>query len=89
VDGSGASTGKPEEREREECTRRQHRLIPGRGHERHRREVVELVRTHFVDEADDRQLIQRSAGLIVTRSRIGWMRQKFGALARRTVPTTS
>ena len=37
----------------------QHRLIPGRGHERHRREVVELVRTDFVDEADDRQLIEQ------------------------------
>src|SRR5262249_29159929 len=30
-----------------------------RRHERHRREVVELARTHFVDEADERELIEQ------------------------------
>ena len=37
----------------------EHRLIPRRRHERHRREVVELVRAHLVDQADERQLIEQ------------------------------
>ena len=37
----------------------QHRLIPRRGHERHRGEVVDLVRPHFVDDAQQRQLIEQ------------------------------
>ena len=41
----------------------QHRLIPRRGHERHRREVVDLVRPHFVDHADQRELIEQIARL--------------------------
>jgi hypothetical protein len=46
----------------------EHRLIPRRRHEGHRREVVELVRPDFVDHADERELIEQSAGLIVIRS---------------------
>ena len=37
----------------------QHRLIPRRRHERHRREVVELVGPDVVDDADQRQLIEQ------------------------------
>ena len=37
----------------------QHRLIPRRRHERHRGEVVHLVRLHVVDDADQRKLIEQ------------------------------
>jgi hypothetical protein len=37
----------------------QHRLVPRRRHERHRREVVELVRSHRVYGLDERQLIEQ------------------------------
>ncbi len=37
----------------------QQRLIPRRGHKRHRRQVVELVRPHVGQHADERQLVQQ------------------------------
>ena len=37
----------------------QHRLVPRRRHERHRRQVVELVRAHAVDHPNQRQLIEQ------------------------------
>src|SRR5687768_3526335 len=36
----------------------QHRLIPGCRHERHRREVVELMRGGALDRLDQRELIE-------------------------------
>jgi hypothetical protein len=38
---------------------RQHRLVPRRRHERHRREVVQLVRLDALEDADERQLIEQ------------------------------
>ena len=37
----------------------EHRLIPRRRHERHGREVVDLVRPHIVDESKERQLVEQ------------------------------
>ena len=68
----------------------QHRLIPRRRHERHRREVVELVRPDLVDERASATADRAGRpGCSVMRSSRCSMRQKFGALARRTMPTTS
>ncbi len=36
----------------------QHRLFPGSGHERHGRQVVELVRPNIGEHADQRELVQ-------------------------------
>ncbi len=38
---------------------RQHRLIPGGRHERHRGEVVELVRPDVIDDSNQRELIEQ------------------------------
>ena len=37
----------------------EHRLLPGRGHERHGREIVELVRLNLVDHAQQRHLVEQ------------------------------
>ena len=67
----------------------QHRLVPRRGHERHRREIVELVRLDLMKQTDERQLVEQIGGFNVTRSRRCSIRQRFAALVRRTTPTTS